>query len=138
MTALQKQFKILSLVLALAGVVGLVGGVLALLGSGASGAFFVGLGASAPAQALFMIGVAAVVAGACCLVAGLVGALAANRPRDVRRARSTGLLAAAVAVLAVVVAGMGRCVAWVPALSVVLCAAVLVWAARANREALDR
>lgn len=137
----QKRFKIVSLIILLAALVQVVGGVLLLLGSPLAAAWRVGLGeglVGGDAVASEMLGVLALVVGLYCLVVGVTGARAANSPR------STGkfnVLAVVMLVASLFQVGLGVVsgnVGWVDVLLAALAVLGLVFAARARAEAVDR
>lgn len=137
----QKRFKIVSLIILLAALVQVVGGVLLLLGSPLAAAWRVGLGeglVGGDAVASEVLGVLALVVGLYCLVVGVTGARAANSPR------STGkfnVLAVVMLVASLFQVGLGVVsgnVGWVDVLLAALAVLGLVFAARARAEAVDR
>ena len=138
----QKRFKIVSLIILLAALVQVVGGVLLLLGSPLAAAWRVGLGeglVGGDAVASEVLGVLAlVVVGLYCLVVGVTGARAANSPR------STGkfnVLAVVMLVASLFQVGLGVVsgnVGWLAVLLAALAVLGLVFAARARAEAVDR
>mgnify|MGYP000749658671 FL=1 len=137
----QKRFKIVSLIILLAALVQVVGGVLLLLGSPLAAAWRVGLGeglVGGDAVASEVLGVLALVVGLYCLVVGVTGARAANSPR------STGkfnVLAVVMLVASLFQVGLGVVsgnVGWLTVLLAALAVLGLVFAARARAEAVDR
>lgn len=137
----QKRFKIVSLLILLAALVQVVGGVLLLLGLPLAAAWRVGLGdgiVGGDAVASEVLGVLALVVGLYCLVVGVTGARAANSPR------STGkftVLAAVMLAASLFQVGLGVVsgkVGWVDVLLAALAVLGLVFAARARAEAVDR
>ena len=137
----QKRFKIVSLIILLAALVQVVGGVLLLLGSPLAAAWRVGLGegrVGGDAVASEVLGVLALVVGLYCLVVGVTGARAANSPR------STGkfnVLAVVMLVASLFQVGLGVVsgnVGWLAVLLAALAVLGLVFAARARAEAVDR
>lgn len=137
----QKRFKIVSLIILLAALVQVVGGVLLLLGSPLAAAWRVGLGeglVGGDAVASEVLGVLALVVGLYCLVVGVTGARAANSPR------STGkfnVLAVVMLVASLFQVGLGVVsgnVGWLAVLLAALAVLGLVFAARARAGAVDR
>lgn len=137
----QKRFKIVSLIILLAALVQVVGGVLLLLGSPLAAAWRVGLGeglVGGDAVASEVLGVLALVVGLYCLVVGVTGARAANSPR------STGkfnVLAVVMLIASLFQVGLGVVsgnVGWLAVLLAALAVLGLVFAARARAEAVDR
>lgn len=137
----QKRFKIVSLIILLAALVQVVGGVLLLLGSPLAAAWRVGLGeglVGGDAVASEVLGVLALVVGLYCLVVGVTGARAANS------LRSTGkfnVLAVVMLVASLFQVGLGVVsgnVGWLAVLLAALAVLGLVFAARARAEAVDR
>lgn len=137
----QKRFKIVSLIILLAALVQVVGGVLLLLCSPLAAAWRVGLGeglVGGDAVASEVLGVLALVVGLYCLVVGVTGARAANSPR------STGkfnVLAVVMLVASLFQVGLGVVsgnVGWLAVLPAALAVLGLVFAARARAEAVDR
>lgn len=137
----QKRFKIVSLIILLAALVQVVGGVLLLLGSPLAAAWRVGLGeglVGGDAVSSEVLGVLALVVGLYYLVVGVTGARAANSPR------STGkfnVLAVVMLVASLFQVGLGVVsgnVGWLAVLLAALAVLGLVFAARARAEAVDR
>ena len=137
----QKRFKIVSLIILLAALVQVVGGVLLLLGSPLAAAWRVGLGeglVGGDAVASEVLGVLALVVGLYCLVVGVTGARAANSPRSTGKFNVLAAVMLAASLFQVGLGVVSGRVGWVDVLLAALAVLGLVLAARARAEAVDR
>ena len=137
----QKRFKIVSLLILLAALVQVVGGVLLLLGSPLAAAWRVGLGdglVGGDAVASEVLGVLALVVGLYCLVVGVTGARAANSPRSTGKFNVLAAVMLAASLFQVGLGVVSGKVGWVDVLLAALAVLGLVFAARARAEAVDR
>ena len=137
----QKRFKIVSLLILLAALVQVVGGVLLLLGLPLAAAWRVGLGggiAGGDVVASEVLGVLALVVGLYCLVVGVTGARAANSPRSTGKFNVLAAVMLAASLFQVGLGVVSGKVGWVDVLLAVLAVLGIVFAARARAEAVDR
>lgn len=137
----QKRFKIVSLLILLAALVQVVGGVLLLLGSPLAAAWRVCLGGGivgGDAVASEVLGVLALVVGLYCLVVGVTGARAANSPRSTGKFNVLAAVMLAASLFQVGLGVVSGKVGWVDVLLAALAVLGLVFAARARAEAVDR
>lgn len=137
----QKRFKIVSLLILLAALVQVVGGVLLLLGSPLAAAWRVGLGdglVGGDVVASEVLGVLALVVGLYCLVVGVTGARAANSPRSTGKFNVLAAVMLAASLFQVGLGVVSGKVGWVDVLLAALAVLGLVFAARAHAEAVDR
>ena len=137
----QKRFKIVSLLILLAALVQVVGGVLLLLGSPLAAAWRVGLGGGlvgGDVVASEVLGVLALVVGLYCLVVGVTGARAANSPRSTGKFNVLAAVMLAASLFQVGLGVVSGRVGWVDVLLAALAVLGLFLAARARAEAVDR
>lgn len=141
MSASQKRFKIVSILILFVALLQVIGGVFLLVSSPLAAGMRVSLGGESiydGAIAAEVFGVLALVVGLYCLVVGATGARAANHPRSVGKFNVLAAVMVVASLVQVVLGVMSGQLGWLEVVLALLGILALVFGGQAHNEALDR